>query len=158
MFRKRRVELTAPHTYALRLSADEREAISYLVPQLRQLLEDAGPNDPRLRRLFPTTYTTDPEAEAEYRRLMRDDLIKSRLSSLEIVETNIQATSLSEGDMVRWMQAINDARLVLGTILDVSEDDDRFQLDEDDPQAQAFNLFHYLGGLLDDIVTALSPS
>ena len=95
---------------------------------------------------------------AEYQRLMRDDLIKSRLSSLEIVETNIQATSLTEGDMVRWMQAINDARLVLGTILDVSEDDDRFELDEDDPEAQAFNLFHYLGGLLDDIVTALSPS
>ena len=158
MFRKRRVERTDPHTFALRLSSDEREAFSYLVPQLRQLLEEAGPDDPRLRRLFPTTYTTDPEAEAEYRRLMRDDLIKSRLSSLEIVETNIQATSLSEGDMVRWMQAINDARLVLGTILDVSENDDRYELDEDDRQAQAFNLFHYLGGLLDDIVRALSPS
>jgi Domain of unknown function (DUF2017) len=158
MFRKRRVERTDPHTYALRLSADEREAISYLVPQLRQLLEEAGPNDPRLRRLFPTTYTTDPEAEAEYQRLMRDDLIKSRLSSLEIVETNIHATSLPEGDLVRWMQAINDARLVLGTILDLSEDDERYDLDDDDPDAQALHLYHYLSGLVEDIVTALSPS
>jgi Domain of unknown function (DUF2017) len=157
MVSKRPVERTGPHTYALHLTAEEREDIGHFIPQLRGLLEDASANDPRLRRLFPTTYTTDPEAEAEYQRLMRDDLVKSRLSSLDIVESTLQATSVSEGDLVRWMQAINDARLVLGTILDVSEDDDRYDIDEDDPEAPAVYLFEYLEFLLEHIVVALSP-
>jgi Domain of unknown function (DUF2017) len=157
MFRKRRIERTGPHTYAINLPAEEREGIGHFIPQLRSLLEDAPADDPRLRRLFPTTYTTDPEAEAEYQRLMRDDLVKSRLSSLDVVESTLQATSLSEGDLVRWMQAINDARLVLGTILDVSEDDQREDIDEDDPEAPAIYLFEYLGFLLEHIVEALSP-
>jgi type II secretory pathway component PulM len=155
--RKRRVEQTGPATYALRLQPEERATIGHLLPQLRQLLTEAEVTDPRIRRLFPTTYTTDPEAEAEYQRLMRDDLVQSRLSALDIVETGLEKTSLSEGDLLRWMQAINDARLVLGTMLDVSEEDDRYDMDEDHPDFEAFLLFNYLGGLLDDIVSALSP-
>jgi Domain of unknown function (DUF2017) len=157
MFHKRRIQQTGPHTYSLRLTAEEREGIGQFIPQLRGLLEDAPADDPRLRRLFPTTYTTDPQAEAEYQRLMRDDLVKSRLSSLDIVQTTLQATSVSEGDLVRWMQAINDARLVLGTILDVSEDEDRYDIDEDDPDAPAVYLLGYLSILLEEIVEALSP-
>jgi Domain of unknown function (DUF2017) len=154
LFRSRRVKALGGHSYGLNLQDGERDTLGHLIPQLRSLLTD--PNDPRVRRLFPTTYTTDPEAEAEYQRLMRDDLVASRLSSLDIVEANLQATSLSEGDLVRWMQAINDARLVLGTILDVSEEDDRSDMNEDDPEFEAVLLFEYLGGLLDDIVSALS--
>lgn len=154
LFRSLRVKAVGDHQYALNLQDGERETLGHLIPQLRSLLGDA--NDPRVRRLFPTTYTTDPEAEAEYQRLMRDDLVASRLSSLDIVEASLQATTLSEGDLVRWMQAINDARLVLGTILDVSEDDDRSDMVDDDPEFEAVLLFEYLGGLLDDIVTALS--
>jgi hypothetical protein len=157
LFRKPRIQKTGPHTYALNLPPEEREGIGHFIPQLRSLLEDAPASDPRLRRLFPTTYTTDPEAEAEYQRLMRDDLVKSRLSSLDIVESTLQATSVSEGDLVRWMQAINDARLVLGTILDVSEDDYHHDIDDDDPEAPAVYLYEYLGFLLEHIVEALSP-
>ena len=156
LFRKRRVERLSEATYALRLQEAEREAIGDLVPQLRLLLTEADVTDPRIRRLFPTTYTTDPEAEAEYQRLMRDDLVQSRLSALDIVEGGLDQTTLSEGDLLRWMQAINDARLVLGTILDVSEDDGRYEIDEGDPDFQAFLLYSYLSDLLDDIVTALS--
>ena len=156
-FRRSRFEQISPHAYSVKLAAHERETIAFLIPQLRELLEEAPANDPRLRRLFPTTYTTDPEAELEYQRLMRDDLVKSRLSSLDILQANLNATTLSEGDLVRWMQAVNDARLVLGTILDVSEDDDRYNIDESDPDFEAVMLFEYLGDLLQDIVVALSP-
>jgi Domain of unknown function (DUF2017) len=155
VFRKRRVERIGPATFALRLQQGERDTIGHLVPQVRELLTADGA-DPRVRRLFPTTYATDPEADAEYQRLMRDDLVQSRLAAISAVEAGITATQLTETELVAWMQAINSARLVLGTMLDVSEDDDRSDLDDEHPEFVPFMLFSYLGGLLDDIVTALS--
>jgi hypothetical protein len=157
IFRKRRVERLGPDTFALRLQQGERDTIGHLVPQVRELLTADG-LDPRVRRLFPTAYATDPEADEEYQRLMRDDLVQSRLAAISAVEVGISATQLTEGELVAWMQAINSARLVLGTMLDVSEDEDRSDLDEDDPEFMPLMLFGYLGGLLDDIVSALSDN
>ena len=52
------------------------------------------------------------------------------------------------------MGAVNDLRLVIGTNLDVCEDDG--PLDPDDPDAPACAVYGYLTGLLDDIVSALA--
>ena len=52
-----------------------------------------------------------------------------------------------------WLTALNDLRLVLGTRLDVSEDDD--DVDPDDPDAPAHAVYHYLGLLLGEVVDAL---
>ena len=51
------------------------------------------------------------------------------------------------------MQAVNGVRLVLGTILDVSEDDDVDELEEHVPEYQ---LYAYLSWLLDSAVLAAS--
>ncbi len=50
------------------------------------------------------------------------------------------------------MSVINDARLVLGTRLDVSEDDEP---DFDDPDIGLYLIYDELGYLLDSIVTAM---
>jgi Domain of unknown function (DUF2017) len=156
LLRKRRVERTGPDDFALRLHTNERDTVGHLLPQLRELLQNADPSDPRLKRLYPTAYASDPESDAEYQRLMRDDLTSSRLTSIDAVLAGLKATRLTEGELVGWMQGINSARLVLGTMLDVSENDDRQNIDEEDPDFGAVMLFDYLGGLLDDIVNALS--
>jgi hypothetical protein len=54
------------------------------------------------------------------------------------------------------MLALNDLRLVLGTRLDVSEDDDFDTIDPDDPDAPAWSVYHYLGMLVASMVDALA--
>lgn len=141
-------------TFKVRLPQEERDLLAALPGQLRELLGAGDPaEDPSLRRLFPAAYTSDAERDAEYRRLMREDLVASRMRSAEVLERTAQATNLTEDEMLGWMGALNDLRLVLGTQLDVSEDMD--DVDPDDPRAPRFAVYGYLGYLLELVLRAL---
>ena len=61
---------------------------------------------------------------------------------------------LSAEQLTAWMQAVNSLRLVLGTMLDITEDDQELAFDPADPDARTQALYGYLGGLLDEIVDA----
>lgn len=52
------------------------------------------------------------------------------------------------------MRSVNSLRLVLGTLLDVHEDETDVLLDEDDPAYGQLQLYSYLGWLLEWMVTA----
>jgi Domain of unknown function (DUF2017) len=155
-FRRRRDRIVAlgEGRFAITLADPERQTLRHLVGQLRELLQEADPGDERMRRLFPTTYTNDPEADAEYQRFMRPELVQSKLSALDAFEKSVSNEEVSEPELIGFMQSINSVRLVLGTILDVSEGD--LDLDPDDPNIDGYILYDYLSGLLDDIVHALS--
>lgn len=142
-------------TYSLRLDADERDALRSLPGQLRELLTT---DDPVLDRLFPPAYTDDAEASAEYARLMRDDLMSGRLSSIAVMEATIDAERLDEAQVVAWMGAINDLRLVLGTRLDVSEEMEFEDIAPDDPRYGLWHLYLWLGWLQENVVEALAGS
>jgi Domain of unknown function (DUF2017) len=155
-FRRRRERIT-PLTdgrFAIALGKPERDTLTHLIEQLRTLLTDADPSDPRMRRLFPTAYSTDPEADEEYQRFMRPELLESKMSALAAFEKSVSADEVSEPELMGFMQSINSVRLVLGTMLDVSESD--MDIDPDDPNVDGYILYNYLSGLLDDIVVALS--
>jgi hypothetical protein len=155
-FRRRRgrIEPRGDGRFSIELSKPERETLGHLLPQLRQLLTDAPPNDERIRRLFPTVYTSDPEKEAEYQHYMRSELLESKRSALDLFEASLGRSDLSEAELMGWMQSINSVRLVLGTMLDVSED--MAEVDENHPELDGFLLYDYLSGLLDEIVGAVS--
>jgi hypothetical protein len=70
------------------------------------------------------------------------------------VEASIAAELLTEEQLTAWMQAINSLRLVLGTLLDISDHDQELTFDPEDPEARTQALYGYLGGLLDEIVDA----
>jgi hypothetical protein len=58
--------------------------------------------------------------------------------------------------MAAWMGAVNDLRLVLGTRLGITEDDE-FNFDEeggDNPESVARSAYWYLGWLLEHLVEA----
>jgi hypothetical protein len=133
--------------YELHLPAEERTLVRRLLGDLRALLS-FGPDDPRLRRLYPDAYADDPEREAEYRRLTLEELQSGRLAAADDVEASVDADELTADQLTAWMYSVNALRLVLGTMLDINEDD---HLDFDDP-TQA--LYGYLGGLLEEIVEA----
>ena len=156
MFGNRRIRRTRKGDFEIRLADGERDLLARLVPQLRELLLDAedGP-DPSLRRLFPTAYPDDPERDAEYHQLVHDDLLGRHQAALDTLEATIQETRLDEEQLVAWMGAINDLRLVLGTRLDVSEDTD-LDVDPEDPDSAALAVYGYLGFLLEHVVAALA--
>ena len=150
---RRRIKRARNGTYQLRLPDVERDILRGLPAQLRELL---ARDDPSTRRLFPPAYVDDPEHEAEYRRLMGQDLLEGRRQALVLVEQTVDAEVLDEGQLTAWMGALNDLRLVLGTRLDVSEAMDLEALPDDDPETPLFALYGYLGFLQEQVVAALA--
>jgi hypothetical protein len=139
--------------YVLALDDRERALIRQILGDMRALLMvDAA--DPRDRRLYPAAYADDAKKEQEYRDLTHEELRSSRLANVDAVEASIDAELLTEEQLTAWMQAINSLRLVLGTLLDISDDDQELAFDPDDPEARTQALYGYLGGLLDEIVDA----
>jgi Domain of unknown function (DUF2017) len=149
--RQRRRVLARQGRYVLRLDTRERELIRQLLGELRELLA-LGPQDPRVRRLYPAAYADDPELEGEYQRLTQEELRSGRLASVDAVEASIDEEMLSAEQLTAWMQAVNALRLILGTMLDITEDDQELHFDPSDPDARTQALYGYLGGLLDEIV------
>jgi hypothetical protein len=145
--------------YVLHLGREERVLVTRLLDELRALLTE--PADPELvRRLFPVVHPDNPEREAEYQRLMRDELVASRLAGIEAVSTVLGRTgrkvTLDEAQMVAFMQAVNGVRLVLGTLLDVTEDDELVDGEEEVDDTPEYHLYGYLSWVLDSSVQALS--
>ena len=156
MLRRQRIRRTRSGTIKIDIPATEQEVLRHVLPQLRDLLT-LGSADDRTRRLFPTAYSTDPEAEAEYVAYMRSELVTSRLAALDIIESTIGARELTEEQAVAWLQSINSVRLVLGSLLDVSEELDIDSLPDDQPEIEGYVLYGYLSMLLDELVGALNP-
>jgi hypothetical protein len=133
--------------YKLRLSADERELLRDLPNQLKELLAET--DEPALRRLFPPAYIDDAEGEAEYRRLVGDDLLQGRQAALDTMAATIDATELDESQLTAWLSCLNDLRLVIGTQLDVQEDDPLI----DTP---IHRVYYYLSMLEESVILALA--
>jgi hypothetical protein len=146
--------------YVLRLDREEIELIVRLLSELRSImLSDDPATAPLLRRLFPPAYhlQDDAEAEAEYQRFMRDDLVASRLESINRVESVLQSGAAMDDETVAaFMQALNGVRLVLGTLLDVSEEHDPARVRDDDPMVGEHHLYTFLSWLLESTVLAVS--
>jgi hypothetical protein len=139
------------------LPEEERDLLRRLLPQLRLLLTEEDPGDGRTRRLHPPAYTDDDEADADYQRLMREDLVASRLAAVDAVEASVDASELDEQQLMSWLGAVNNLRLVLGTVLDVSDDIEIGEVPDETPDLETYALYAYLSSLLGEMVDALDP-
>jgi hypothetical protein len=150
------IQRTRAGTYRLEIDEPAREMIRRLLAEMRELLA-ADPSDPRVRRLFPTAYHADPERDAEYQRLMREELVASRTSAIDTVDEVLSSTApMSPAQADAFVQSVNALRLVLGTILDVDEVHDSGDLGSGDPLLAEHHLYDYLSWLLDAAVRAMS--
>jgi hypothetical protein len=150
---RRRVKRTRGGRFQLNLAQEERILIQGLLDQLRTILES---DDPGLRRVFPPAYTDEPEAEAEYRRLMHGDLVERHLVAFDTVSRTLQAKELDEEQLSAWLAAVHDIRLVLGTRLGVTEETLHEDIDPGDPAPPALALYDHLSGLEWEVVEALA--
>jgi hypothetical protein len=148
----------------VRLAQDELAVLRGLPDQLRTVLGE-DEDEPVNRRLFPPAYldVADIERDAEYRRLMHDDLVKEKLANLDLVTASLERGSpsvrrwtveLTDEEATAWLGVLNDLRLALGVRLDITEDYDG-DVDDTDPRAPAFHLLSYLGWLEEQLLDAL---
>ncbi len=135
------------------------ESIPGLLVALGDQLDEVLDSDtPELRRLFPTAYTDDEEKDAGYQILARSELSDARRAAISTVQQTHDNEVLTEDELTDWMALTNDLRLVLGTKLDVAEDDTYDDLDPLDPRLPVLEIYHVLGSVLHEIVEALSDA
>jgi hypothetical protein len=136
----------------VRLAQDEVAILRGLPDQLRSVLAE-GEDEPVNQRLFPPAYldVADIEHDAEFHRLMHDDLVTEKLANLDLVADTLARGSTS---VRRWTVDLNDLRLALGVRLDITEDFDG-DVDDTDPRAPALRLLSYLGWLEEQLLVAL---
>ena len=138
-----------------------------------------APDDPALARLFPDAYGDGPDAaeggeepetaeySAEFRRFTENDLrARKREDGLALVRSLDQAPTgrrgrvelvLDDEGCRRWLGALNDLRLTLGSRLEVTGDDsvDPYHLADEDPRKPLMLAFMWLGQLQETLVETL---
>jgi hypothetical protein len=131
------------------------------------------PDDPVLARLFPTAYPGDEEAAGEFRRFtegaLRDGKAAAACTIIDVLEEAGLPPELTEDGLMidveldpptaeTWMRSFTDLRLALATRLGVEEGDEAFwaALPDEDPRAQAHDIYEWVGYLQETLVDALT--
>jgi len=165
------------------LDDHEREFLRDLVSQLVELVESSEPGagesadphadelaamvgigtathlplDPTLARLFPDAYHDDAIAAGDFRRYtelrLRDRKARNAASTSASLERSSPVV-LDEAEIGAWLGTLNDLRLVLGTLLDVAEEDDvEERLAE--PEGDSYRVYLWLTHLQGSFIEAL---
>ncbi|MFE7209020.1 DUF2017 domain-containing protein [Streptomyces sp. NPDC001698] len=141
------------------------------------------PSDPVLKRLFPDAYS-DPEQtpgnpheaaeqrahSAEFRRYTENDLragkrenalaVINALNALTADEGGLAVLELTPAESRRWLGALNDLRLAIGSRLEIADEDDTddfYRLPDEDPRKPMVMAYLWLGGLQETLVSTLMP-
>lgn len=160
----------------LKLDAAELGVLTQLFDQMAELLEDPDSEnnsdplakllnmsgstqiseDPALARLFPDGYSGDEHASADFRRFTEQDLRAQKIAALSVARETLAEWSgkstVTPQQAQHWLKALNDLRLVLGTRLEITDEDDGYH-DSDEPGIQLYNYLTYLQGTLIDAMT-----
>jgi hypothetical protein len=146
----------------------EVEVLRDLAGQLESLFEGGVPErggDPTRDRLFPRAYLdpTEDEAEREWQSVVHGDLVREKSDAVAALMESLDdgkekrnetvEISLAPEVVEKCVAALNDVRLALGVVLEVSEDEP--QIPPDDPRAHGFDLYHWLTWLQGSLVEVL---
>jgi hypothetical protein len=152
----------------LTLYAAEVEVLRNLAGQIESLLEGGVPErggDPTRDRLFPRAYLdpTEDAAETEWQSVVHGDLVREKSAAVAALVDSLDDGKAKRNEMVevalqpeaveQWVAALNDVRLALGVVLEVTEDEQ--QLAPDDPRAQGFELYTWLTWLQGSLIEVL---
>lgn len=139
----------------LHLPAEERRLLEEMPAQLVAGLRSLDLDQPMpdsVRRLFPVAYSRDDEAQHAFADSTRRELLERHLSSLQMLSEHAQARELGEETMEAWLHALTDLRLVLGTVLGVT--DDEAGVPDDAPQQEVV-VYQYLTLLQAELIDVM---
>ncbi|MEU8589787.1 DUF2017 domain-containing protein [Streptomyces sp. NPDC048664] len=148
-------------------------------PVLRRLFPDAY-GGPDAERASPGEAEERREHSAEFRRFTENDLrARKREDALAVIRSLDSLASsergatgggsggesggvlkLSREESERWLGALNDLRLAIGSRLEVADEDDTeqlFRLPDEDPRKPMVMAYLWLGGLQETLVATLMP-
>lgn len=134
--------------------ADELAAITGIRPG-----PSTPPRDRVLARLLPDFTRDDAGLAGGLRSLHEPELIEGKDGVAEVVLNTCPPDggpvrlSLAEGEA--WLCALNDVRLALGTVLEVTEDTPD-ELPPGDPRAPHLGVYHWLTYVQETLVHAMS--
>ncbi len=163
MLRRRFVrDLTGGCT--LRLPKGERALLSRLSDELTAAFESlqgssgestAPAEVPEsMRRLFPPAYSTDEGAEGRFRDVTRAELMEHHREAFALLSASASESHLSDEQLVGWLAALTDLRLVLGTVLGVTDQEAGGGV----PRTGQGIVYGYLSALQEELVDYLSGS
>lgn len=149
MFRRMFV-VTKAGDVDVRLDETLRALLHQASEELREVLlvED----DEQTKRLYPTAYPDDEKLEEGYQAIVHDQLLMARLDGIDLLQRTIHETTISAEDADSWMNTVNQIRLVLGTQLDVGENE--IDINEDDPLAPNHVVYQVLSHVLEELTHA----
>jgi hypothetical protein len=147
----------------------EATLLAGMADELRPLLTGEAPSsdlDPIRERLYPRAYSdpTEEEAEDDWQRAVHSELVRERIEALDAItgaltgaakRRSARVVRLSRDDAERWLTALNDARLALGTRLGVTEDLDYDAIPDD--ERGAYEVYGWLTFLQGELVEGLLP-
>jgi hypothetical protein len=133
-----------------------------LAAQLGWMDGDVGiSDDPAVARLLPDAYENSDDAR-DFRRFTENDLRQSKVqhatTMLEELERSGEKITVASPES--WLGTLNDARIAIGTRIQISEDnhEELSNLPEDDPRAGLFHVYDWLTFLQESLVRCLDPT
>lgn len=137
-----------------RLEPYEVAILRGLVGDVVTLVGSAPEGNAAYDRLFPPP-SQDEKAAAELRELIHDDLREAKLAAARDLLESLPddgRVALDQETADRWLTALNDVRLALGTSIGITEESYG-----DDTADAALNIYHWLTFLQDTLVESMDP-
>ena len=142
--------------FTVSLGTGERELLAELCRQSRELLAEEDPSsDPSIARLFPAAYKDDPLRSLEFETNLGDSPRAGKLAAIDTLERTVDSPELTEEELLTWMGAVNDFRLLLGTRIDIKEESTEGDYPEGDANHDSFQVYVYLTWLQDRMLRTL---
>jgi len=131
------------------------------------------PEDPVLRRLFPTAYPDDEEAAGDFRRYTERGLSTAKVANAgAVIESLVRGgmdpddpdadtapveVELDPGEVQSWLRSLTDLRLALAVRLGIETDEDaEAAAESDDEQTVVMSdIYDWLGYVQETLVRAI---
>ncbi len=127
--------------------------------------EPEVPDDPVLKRLFPTAYPHDAAASSDFRRYTEHELRRRKLDDAEQVLASLAETEggshplqIPHDQVDPWLKTLTSLRISVATRLGITDNDstaELAQLPDDDPRAFMLSVYDWLGFAQETLITAL---
>ncbi|MBT1676300.1 DUF2017 family protein [Curtobacterium aurantiacum] len=143
----------------LGLSSGERDLLTSLTEQLRQVLDGDLSADPVTERMFPDAYPGDDDASAEFRKYTKSDLLTQKTTNAGIVHdwlTGARDGSLDVEDEQAWLRTLTDLRLTIADRLGIEDADDEERSVEADAGVGLRDVYDWLGYVQEHLVVTLT--
>ena len=133
-----------------------------LAAQLGWVDGDVGiSDDPAVARLLPDAYD-DPDDARDFRRFTENDLRQSKMQHAMTVVEEIERSGekVAVTSTYSWLGLLNDARIAIGTRIQISEDnhEELAGLPDDDPRSGLFHVYDWLTFLQESLVRCMDPA